>query len=177
MAPREEKISLFETRDVHEKKPAVLKSNFAKVLEGFACTLLNLLCHICSTTSAQLTENRIPHFQFNILRQIIPICGYCVVFVATKHVPQVPRDERAKVAGFTLTSFAYSVSLYTSVVVLPFSSVQSSLQTVNIVAGLLLFFVVLKERATPLLLASALMSICGVLLVIQPGALKLLMSR
>ena len=86
-----------------------------------------------------------------------------------KQWPVIPRADIAGVILYSAASIASTLSMYISATLLPVSTNQCIIQTVNIISGIFLFYLLLKEIPTMLLVGSAVMCICGVVLVVQPN--------
>ena len=72
---------------------------------------------------------------------------------------------------YTVATTTMSVAIYISMTMIPISATQSSQQTSQIVSGILLFALILKERITIRILLSSVLCIAGIILVIQPDFL------
>ncbi len=125
--------------------------------------------NICvSSVSVQLLERRIPDLELNALRCAAPIIPWSIWLTIKKEPPTIPRAEIIGTCWYLLACFLDSSTYYVAASMLPLSTVQCIYQTTMIVSGLILYFLVLNERPTLPVGASALMCLVGVILVVQP---------
>ena len=72
---------------------------------------------------------------------------------------------------YTIVTTVYSALIFISMAMVPISAAQSLQQTSQIVSGILLFALILKERITIRIILCSLMCVAGITLVIQPDFL------
>ena len=147
------------------------KRSFKEKLKGTLLAFLVVLKYSASGISVQLLERRIPDLELNAIRSAGACILYLVVLLLKRRYPHVPRRIFRGLFLYTVVTITCTVLNYISIATVPISAAQSLQQTSQIVSGILLFALILKERVTMRIIVSSVLCVAGIMLVIQPDFL------
>ena len=136
---------------------------------AFFMGLFYIGCIVLSTVCVQLLERTIPDFELNFIRCLFGLIVFSGYFVLRRHSPLVPKSGILTTVAYGTVVAVISLCSYISVTFIPLTSLQSVKITINISLSMILFAICLKESITVKSIVSALLSITGVILIIQPG--------
>ena len=139
------------------------KGNYKDKLKGTLVSFLVVLKYTASAVSVQLLERRIPDLELNAIR-----CGgasilYLVILLMRGTYPSVPRRIFKGLLVYILVTTLCSGIIFVSMAMVPVSAAQSLQQTSQIISGIFLFALVLRERITLRILLSSLLCIAGII--------------
>ena len=140
-------------------------------LKGTLVAFLVVFKYAASGVSVQVLERRIPDLELNAIRNGGACILYLIVLLSRGRYPYVPRRIFGGLAVYTLVTTMCSAIIFISMAMVPVSAAQSLQQTAQIISGILLFTLILKEKVTIRILLSSLLCIAGIMLVIQPNFL------
>ena len=159
----QEKQSLLE-----DKSEGTKYNDLRRKISGLLALVSIGILDTVSFSSVQLLEKRIPDFELNTFRSASPLLFYLLGMTITRKWPLVPKSDLLTAFFYVLLSFIWPITVYIGVTFLPLTTVQCVMQTTNIATGVILFYIFLKETVSIQVFVSALVSICGVIMVIQP---------
>ena len=157
----------------NNERESLLKDNrkCPDQLKGTLVAFLVVFKYAASGVSVQLLERRIPDLELNAIRNGGACILYWIVLLLGGRYPYVPRRIFGGLAVYTLVTTMCSAIIFISMAMVPVSAAQSLQQTAQIISGILLFALILKEKITVRILLSSLLCIAGIMLVIQPDFL------
>ena len=164
---------LIEERDDSktEKEEGGKVSNYCNKLNGLLAASAWVVFVVISDTSCQLIQRKIPDLELNMLRFIVSlVCiAYCLLY--RRQLPKLSKSQIGPVAALACCNFVTTQSIYTAVSMAPLASVRSICMTSVLMSGMILLFVCVNENITAKRLLPAILAICGIFLVLQPGFL------
>ena len=147
------------------------KRNFKDKLKGTVVAFLVVLKYTASGVSVQLLERRIPDLELNTIRNGGACILYMAVLLLRRRYPFVRRRIFKGLFVYTVVTTICSALIFISMAMIPISVAQSLQQASQIISGILLFALILKERITIRILLSSVLCVAGIMLVIQPDFL------
>ena len=158
-----EKESNQETGDIAKRTKTQILTGF---FNAFGFVIFMVLCAVCVSR----LNRSIGDFQLTLFRNGLGLVVLVCVFVYQRKLPAVPRCHIRTIIVYAFISNS-TIGVYIAVTWLPASSVQCISITSGIVSGIFLYAILLNEKITVKNIICALLCICGVLLVLQPGLL------
>ena len=115
-----------------------------------------------------MLERRIPDLELNAIRSSTPFVYLGIWTTLTRNWPVVPRNDLYYVALYASLISANTLCTYTAITFVPFASAQCIAITCQVLFGLILFAVCLKENVSITTVVAIILVVTGVFLVIQP---------
>ena len=157
-----------ETDGLLEGKDDSQRTGFIHKLKGVIAAFGAVLFYVCSGTSVQLLNRRIPDFELNTIRSAVSLIVYSSYILITRKWPVVPRDMIAATVGYVIASFLTAFCYYAALSLLP-AALEVSLQnSTSVIAGLFLFSVFWEEKTNLWKWICAVLCVVGVVMVTQP---------
>ena len=155
-----------------ETKQLIVKkfntTSYLESVKGIIAVLSAVILYTASATCVQLLERRIPDLELNTFRCGIPLIFYSIGLIMVERWPIIDRSEIGGTLLYSLVGSSSKMGGLVAVTFLPAAAVSCLYSTSTIIFGLLLFSLLLKEAVTVKKVLFAVMSVCGVILVVQP---------
>ena len=168
MADKEDKQNKEKQNLLGDKSEGTKYNDLRQKISGLLALVFIAILDTVSLSSVQLLEKRIPDFELNTFRSASPLVFYFLGMPITRKWPLIPRTHLLTAFFYVLLSFVWPITVFIGVTFLPLTTVQCVMQTTNIAIGVVMFYIFLKETISIQILVSALVAICGVIMVIQP---------
>ena len=123
---------------------------------------------MASAVAVQLLKGSIPHFELNGTRFVCSVFLLTLGLLLKKKLPAILTSHIVITVCLGITILADTACLYIAVIYIPVSSAQSILISTEIISGIFLFAIFVKEKITIKGIVFAALCVVGVFLVIQP---------
>ena len=163
---------LNETELSPESKQLLEKDNNSKsylesvkgIIAVFSVVILNTISASC----VQLLGRRIPDFELNTFRSVVPLIFLSIGLIVMRRWPRIDRSEIGLTILCSLLGSSSKMGELVAVTFLPAAAVSCLFSTSAITSGLCLFALLLKETITVKKVLLAVVCIGGAVLVVQP---------
>ena len=163
----EEAQSLLDDEDISSNtEPSLLQT-----LLGLGAAFSWLFLVVTAVVSVQLLEKRIPDFELNTIRCVIPFTVQIIIVLFMRKIPLIPKGEVIGASCYILSLLLTSLFTYIAFTFLPAALVQSIDTSANLTSGLILFHFLLHEKVTVTNVLCSILCMVGVVLVLQPKPL------
>ena len=154
-----------------ETKQLIVKkfnaTSYLESVKGIIAVFFAIILYTASATCVQLLERGIPDLELNTFRCGIPLIFYSIGLIVMQRWPIIDRSEIVALL-YSLAGSSSKMGEFVAVTFLPAAAVSCLYCTSTIIFGLLLFSLLLKERATAKKTLFSVMCVCGVIIVVQP---------
>ena len=137
-------------------------------LKGLLAEFVSNLFFVASAVAVQLLKGSIPHFELKGTRFACSVFLLTLGLLLKKKSPAILTSHIVITVGLGITILADTTSLYIAVIYIPVSAAQSILISTEIISGIFLFAIFVKEKITIKGIVFAALCVIGVFLVIQP---------
>ena len=159
----EENMCLFKK----EEQSEVTGERF-NALKGIIAAVIIVLLWASSATAVQLLERRIPDMELNTFRSATPFLACGALTLMSKEWPLVQREEIVATVLYTLDIFIAALFYFVAITLLPAALVACVTYTSSVISALFIFSICWNEKFTMRNILFALISVLGVVMVIQP---------
>ena len=143
-------------------------TDYWSITKGVLAAAAYALLATASGVSVQLLERRIPDFQLNVFRNIVPLVMNSVWILFRGDLPRIETGKIAVTFIFTFLVFVSAFAFYVSISLLPAALATCLRNTSCLVSGLVLFSLLWKERLNLLNSFLCVLCVTGFLMTIQP---------
>ena len=158
----EEKTYLVEKQKDDERRGRL------DTVKGMLAAVVIVILFACSATAVQLLERRIPDMELNTFRSAGPFLACTILTVIAKQCPLIGRDEILATVLYTVDIFISALFYFVAVFLLPAALVACVTYTSSVISSLFIFSLCWNEQITMRNVMFALISVLGVVMVIQP---------
>ena len=137
-------------------------------VKGIVAAFVIVILFACSATAVQLLERRIPDMELNTFRSAGPFLTCAILTVVSKQCPLIGRDEILATVLYTVDIFISALFFFVAISLLPAALVSCVSYTSSVVSALFVFSLCWNEKITLRNVMFALISVLGVVMVIQP---------
>ena len=163
---------LNETEFSPESKQLLEKDNnaasYLESVKGIIAVFSVVILNTISASCVQLLGRRIPDFELNTFRSVVPLIFLSIGLIMMRRWPRIDRSEIGLTILCSLLGSSSKMGELVAVTFLPAAAVSCLFSTSAITSGLCLFAVLLKETITVKKVLLAVVCICGAILVVQP---------
>ena len=142
--------------------------NLFQTFKGIMAALAYALLVATSGVSVQLLERRIPDLELNGIRSFTPFVFSAIWIIFKRKFPVVPRKDLCSVTVYGCLICGNTICRYTAITFLPIATVQCITITGNVLLGMVLFALCLKEHVSISTAMACILTVTGVFLVVQP---------
>ena len=143
------------------------KSYFSTI-KGIAAAFGIVILFASSATAVQLLERRIPDMELNSCRCAAALIGSGITFLISRDYPLIPRDEISATVVYTVNIFISALFYFVAVSLLPIALAACVTYTSGVVSALFIFSMCWHEKLILRNVLLSMVSVAGVVLVIQP---------
>ena len=165
--------SSHETEPLHRnsnQQPTCTSSTvLVQKLKGLLAEFVSNLFFVASAVAVQLLKGSLPHFEVNGTRFVCSLLLLTLGLLFKKKPPAILTSRIVIIMCLGITILADTTCLYIAVIYIPVSAAQSILISTEIISGIFLFAIFLKEKITIKGIVFAVLCVIGVFLVIQPN--------
>ena len=137
-------------------------------LKGIVAAVVIVILFASSTTAVQLLERRIPDMELNTFRSAAPFMMSTILTLISKEWPLVRHDEIFATAMYTVDIFIAALFYFVAFTILPAALAACISYTSMMISALFVFSLCWNEKITMRNIMFALISVLGVVMVIQP---------
>ena len=149
--------------------PYPQEKSYTDTLKGIAAALATVIFHGTGAVCVTLLERRIPDFELNMFRSLLPLVVYSIYFAAKSTWPVSVVKENSVITCLYVTAAFSAVTCYfIAVSLLPAALVSCGSYVSCLIAGIILFAVFAEEFITVKRLVFVGLCVVGILLVDQP---------
>ena len=163
---------LNETELSPESKQLLEKDNnatsYLESVKGIIAVFSVVILNTVSASCVQLLERRIPDFELNTFRSVVPLIFLSIGLIVMRRWPRIDRSEIGLTILCSVLGSSSKMGELVAVTFLPAAAVSCLFSTSAITSGLCLFALLLKETITVKKILLAVVCICGAILVVQP---------
>ena len=158
----EENLGLVE-KEVEGKVKGVLFDTLKGIIAAFGIVLL----WATSATAVQLVERRIPDMELNTFRCATPFLACGTLTLISREWPLVQKEEIGATVLYTVDIFVSALFYFVAISLFPAALVACITYTSSVVSALFIFSLCWNEKITMRNVMFALISVLGVVMVIQ----------
>ena len=137
-------------------------------IKGIIAAFVMVLLWATSAAAVQLLERRIPDVELNMFRCATPFLACATLILISKEWPLVQKDEIGATVLYTVDIFISALFYFVAISLLPAALVACITYTSSVVSALFIFSLCWNEKITMRNVMFALISVLGVVMVIQP---------
>ena len=142
--------------------------SYLESVKGIIAVFLVVILNTISASCVQLLERRIPDFELNTFRSVVPLLFLSIGLIVMRRWPRIDRSEIGLTILCSLLGSSSKMGELVAVTFLPAATVSCLFSTSAITSGLCLFALLLKETITAKEVLLAVVCVCGAILVVQP---------
>ena len=137
-------------------------------LKGIIAAFVMVLLWATSAAAVQLLERRIPDVELNTFRCATPFLACATLNLISREWPLIQREEIGATVLYIVDIFISALFYFVAISLLPAALVACITYTSSVVSALFLFSLCWNEQITMRNVMFALISVLGVVMVIQP---------
>ena len=151
-----------------EKHGGDKKGQRLDTVKGIIAAVVIVILFASSATAVQLLERRIPDMELNTFRSAAPFVMSAILTLIPRELPLIGRDEILATVLYTVDIFIAALFYFVAISMLPAAVAACVAYTSMMISALFIFSLCWNEKITTRNVMFALISVPGVVMVIQP---------